>query len=156
MEIRPAEKEDASNIIGLVAEIWAEYDCVLDAENEDKYLLAPGEYFRSRGGNFWIVAEKDEIIATVGIMMLDDETAELKSLYVHKNFRKQGLGKRLVELVINFARRKKAKKLALWSDTRFGKAHRLYERMNFERCGRRELDDLNNSTEFGFEKSLTD
>jgi ribosomal protein S18 acetylase RimI-like enzyme len=87
-------------------------------------------------------------------MMLDEETAELKSLYVDKNFRQQGLGEKLTKLAIDFACKKGRNKINLWSDTQFTKAHRLYERLGFERFGKRELHDLNNSVEFGFKRKI--
>ncbi|CAN5625360.1 GNAT family N-acetyltransferase [soil metagenome] len=154
MRIRPVIKRDIPQIIKLISDIWAEYDCILDTNIEEKYLLAPDVYFRQQDGEFWIVEEDNKIFATVAIMMLDEKTAELKSLYVHKNFRKQGLGEKLTELAINFARKKGRNKINLWSDTRFTKAHRLYERLGFERSGKRELHDLNNSVEFGFKRKI--
>ncbi|MBA3632812.1 MAG: GNAT family N-acetyltransferase [Acidobacteria bacterium] len=154
MRIRPVIKRDIPQIIKLISDIWAEYDCILDTNIEEKYLLAPDVYFRQQDGEFWIVEEDNKIFATVAIMMLDEKTAELKSLYVHKNFRKQGLGEKLTELAINFARKKGRNKINLWSDTRFTKAHRLYERLGFERFGKRELHDLNNSVEFGFKRKM--
>jgi len=154
MKIRPVIKKDIPQIVKLITEVWAEYDCVLDTETDEKYLLAPGDYFRARGGEFWVAEESGEIIATVAVMFNDAETAELKSLYVRRAFRKQGLGESLIELVIKFARKKGAGEIVLWSDTRFTKAHRLYERMNFRNCGMRELFDLNNSIEFNFGLNL--
>ena len=151
MKIRPVKRGDAPQIIKLITEVWAEYDCRLDAENEDRYLLAPDEYFRSQNGEFW-VAENDEkiIVATVAVLMLNETTAELKTLYVHRDYRKKGLGEKLTRMTIDFAGEKGAGEMILWSDTRFTKAHRLYERLGFERIGKRELNDLNNSIEFGF------
>jgi putative acetyltransferase len=42
----------------------------------------------------------------------------------------------------------------MWSDTRFADAHRLYRSLGFRQCGYRELNDSNNSKEYGFEMSL--
>jgi putative acetyltransferase len=42
----------------------------------------------------------------------------------------------------------------LWSDTRFTDAHRLYRSLGFRDCGYRELNDSNNSKEYGFEIAL--
>lgn len=154
MEIRAATKEDVPQIIKLIGDVWAEYDCVLDTETEEKYLLAPDDYFHSKDGEFWVVANGSEVIATVAVMMNDAKTAELKSLYVGKDFRGRGLGQSLVELAIRFARLKGAREMILWSDTRFADAHRLYERMKFQKSGKRELDDLNNSIEYGFKRRI--
>jgi len=154
MKTRPVIKSDTPKIIKLIGEVWAEYDCVLDLEEDDEYLLAPDDYFRSRGGEFWIVENENEIIATVAVLMSDEQTAELKSLYVREDFRHQGLGKDLTEVVIKFARTKGSNEVLLWSDTRFTKAHRLYERLGFEKISSRNLNDLNNSIEFGFKLKI--
>jgi len=73
---------------------------------------------------------------------------------VRDDFRKQGLGEDLTKLAIKFVLMKNAKKIILWSDTRFTKAHRLYERLGFKKSGERELDDLNRSIESGYERGL--
>ncbi len=154
MKIRSVIKKDVPQIIKLISDIWAEYDCVLDTDIDEKYLLAPDDYFRGRDGEFWIIEEDGKIIATIAVLMLDAKTAELKSLYVHRDFRKQGLGEKLTGSAIDFARQRNKIEMILWSDTRFTKAHRLYERLGFEPFGERELHDFNNSVEYGFRLNI--
>lgn len=95
MKIRPVIKKDVPQIIKLISDIWAEYNCVLDTDIDEKYLLAPDDYFRGKDGEFWVVEEDGKIIATVAVLMLDAKTAELKSLYVDRDFRKQGFGEKI-------------------------------------------------------------
>ena len=153
MKIRSVIKKDVSQIIKLIGNIWAEYDCVLDTEKEDKYLLAPDDYFHSKNGEFWVVAEKNEIVATVGVVMLDEKTVELKSLYVKKEFRGQNLGANLIKLAVKFAAMKGRSEIILWSDTRLINAHRLYGKTGFGLLGKRQLNDINKSVEFGFKRN---
>ncbi len=154
MNFRVATQEDVPQIVKLIGEVWAEYDCILDTSVEEQYLLTPAEYFHSRNGQFWVAEENKEIVATGAVQFYDDTTAELKSLYVHRDFRRHGLGQTLTEMAIDFARDRGAAEMTLWSDTRFTRAHRLYERLGFEREGTRKLQDLNNTTEFGFRKRI--
>ena len=107
-----------------------------------------------QSGEFWVAEKTGEIVGTVGLLFLNDETAELKTLYVRRDFRRKGLGEDLTELAIKFARMKEAKEIVLWSDTRFTKAHRLYQRLGFVKIGELQLNDLNNSREFGFRKKI--
>ena len=153
LQIRPARPEDTSGILALVAEIYQEYGCVLDAENEKLHLLAPSPYFRRDGVEFWVVEENNVVKATVAVS-LHKEAAELKTLYVHASLRRQGWGRRLVHLATEYVREAGKLSIILWSDTRFLDAHRLYRRMGFSKCGERELHDSNNSKEYGFTKSL--
>lgn len=154
MEIRPSDKQDVPQIIKLIGDIWAEYGCIFNTDIEEQYLLAPDEYFHEQGGEFWVVETDGRIVATVGILIHDMQTAELKSLYVLKDQRRSGLGERLTKMAMNFARERGVSEMILWSDTRFTKAHRLYERIGFVQTGQRELDDINKSVEYGFRISL--
>jgi putative acetyltransferase len=153
LQLRPVVPEDVPAVLTLIGEIYAEYDCVLDAERDEHHLLAPGPYFRARGGEFWVVEEEGRIRATVAVMLHED-AGELKSLYVHPSLRRQGWGRRLTELAIAHARQNGKQKMILWSDTRFQSAHRLYRDMGFHEIGTRELHDSNNSIEYGFELAL--
>ena len=151
--IRPTISEDVPGILALIGEIYREYDCVLDAENDERHLLEPGPYFRARGGEFWVVEENRHIRATVAVL-LHEEVAELKTLYVHSSLRRGGWGRRLTTLAMDHARQSGGRKMILWSDTRFLDAHRLYRSMGFSEIGTRELNDSNNSVEYGFEALL--
>ena len=150
---RPTVSEDVPGILNLIAGIYAEYDCVLDAENDERHLLEPGTYFRTHGGEFWVVEDNGIIRATVAVMLHDD-AGELKTLYVHPSLRRQGWGRRLTELAMDYARSRGKTKMILWSDTRFLDAHSLYRSMGYREIGIRELHDSNNSVEYGFEASL--
>jgi ribosomal protein S18 acetylase RimI-like enzyme len=152
-KLRPTLAEDVPGILALIGEVYGEYDCVLDAEGEERHLLEPGPYFRAGGGEFWVVEEDTRIVATVAVMLRRDE-GELKTLYVHPTLRRQGWGRRLTELAIDYARERGKRRMILWSDTRFLDAHRLYRSMGFREMGTRELHDSNNSVEYGFEMSL--
>jgi N-acetylglutamate synthase-like GNAT family acetyltransferase len=152
-KLRPTIAEDVPGILALISEIYSEYDCVLDAEKEERHLLEPGPYFRSHGGEFWVVEEDAKVVATAAVMLHEDE-GELKTLYVHPRLRRQGWGHRLTELAMTYARERGKPRMILWSDTRFLNAHHLYRRMGFREMGTRELHDSNNTVEYGFEISL--
>ena len=148
-QLRPTVPGDVPRILALIGSIFREYDCVLNVETEDVHLQNPGEYFRRRGGEFWVVEDAGEIVATGGFILVG-EVAELKSLYVDPRRRRQGWGRRLTELVIARARERGCTRLALWSDTRFTKAHALYRDLGFTQEGERDLHDSNHSREYGF------
>ena len=150
---RPTIPEDVPGILALIGEVYGEYGCVLDAETDERHLLEPGPYFRARGGEFWVVEDNGGIRATVAVM-LHEEAGELKSLYVHSSLRRQGWGRRLTQLAIDYAQANGRRKMILWSDTRFLEAHRLYRSLGFHEMGMRELHDSNNSVEYGFELLL--
>ena len=56
---------------------------------------------------------------------------------------------------MDYARTKGKKRVILWSDTRFTDAHRLYRQLGFRQSSERDLHDIYNSSEYGFECELT-
>ncbi|MDQ3819469.1 MAG: GNAT family N-acetyltransferase [Acidobacteriota bacterium] len=153
LNLRPTVPEDVPGILKLIGEVYAEYDCVLNAEGEEPYLLEPGPYFRSHGGEFWVV-EEDGMIRATAAVKLHEDSGELKTLYVHPSLRRQAWGRRLTNLAIDYARAAGKHRMILWSDTRFLDAHRLYRNMGFREMGVRDLKDSNNTVEYGFEMPL--
>lgn len=156
LAVRPVRPDDVPAVQQLIDAVYREYDTRLNALHEDTYLIAPGPYFRIRGGEFWVVEKDGDILATVAVKLRPDDAAELKTLYVHPSLRRQGWGQKLSALVLDYARARGKQRVTLWSDTRFIDAHRLYERLGFTRTGAiRDLQDSNNSIEYEFEIKLT-
>jgi GNAT superfamily N-acetyltransferase len=153
VELRPVQRSDVPAILELIGEVYAEYGCVLRAELEERHLLEPDVYFRRTGGEFWVLHEAGALRATCGVLLHPD-SAELKSLYVHRSIRRQGWGRRLTLMVIDYARQHGRPRVILWSDTRFLDAHRLYRKLGFVQEGARELHDSNQSVEYGFSLAL--
>lgn len=149
--IRPATDADSDGVIAVIARAYAEYPgCVLDVDREEPALRAPASSF----DRFWVVEEKGVVVGCVGCAL--GATAELKKLYLDAHFRGRGLGRDLIALVEEAARASGARRIELWSDTRFKTAHAVYERCGYRKTGRtRDLHDLSNSTEYHFEKALT-
>jgi predicted GNAT family N-acyltransferase len=151
--LRAVEDGDSAALITLIGDAWAEYPgCVLDVDGEEPWLRAPATAFH---GRFWVLTSDDAVVACVGLKSLAAGTVELKSLYVSAKSRRQGLGELLTELVEDEAREQGARRIELWSDSRFADAHRFYARLGYERLPRtRELHDLSNTTEYAFGKYL--
>ncbi|HVG32231.1 MAG TPA: GNAT family N-acetyltransferase [Pyrinomonadaceae bacterium] len=153
--LRLAQVQDTDGIQRLIAEVYGEYDCTLDVERDEPYLTDPAKYFRESGGELWVV-EDEGVVKASGAVLLHADSAELKTLYVHRSLRRQGWARQLVQMAIDHTRRAGLRQMILWSDTRFLDAHRLYTNMGFLQTGKRELKDANNSIEYGFELALSE
>jgi putative acetyltransferase len=154
--IRDGTDDDSWDVIGIVAGCWSEYpNCILDIDGEVPYLRAVASAFAGWNGRFWVAEDADRAVACVGCLPgAEANELELRMLYVGKRWRRGGLGERLASLVEAEARSRGATAIFLWSDTRFEDAHRLYERLGYERGPTRELHDLSNTVEFLFRKTL--
>src|SRR5204863_7181502 len=101
---------------------------------------------------FFVLHDQEGIVGSLGIERLEGHGAELHRLYLDAALRGRGLGRTLVETGIAWCRAEGIRHLSLWSDTRFDRAHTLYERMGFQRTGERALHDSNQSREYRYER----
>lgn len=150
--LRPVTAEDTKPIQEMVALVVAEYGCTLDFEDEPHWQ-SPIDYFHPPKGAFWVLECEGRIVGTVAVKLHED-AGEVKCLYVHPDFRGQGWGQFLTRHVMEYARQHGKPKMILWTDTRFTKAHRMYEKMGYVRFGFRDLADNNNTKEYGYEQPL--
>jgi GNAT superfamily N-acetyltransferase len=86
---------------------------------------------------------------------LSDGGWEICRVYVDPALHGSGLGHRLLDQAEAHAIAAGASRLVLWSDTRFDRAHRFYEKRSYVRSGPiRVLEDISNSLEYGFAKPV--
>ena len=158
-QIEPAGFETAVEVIELIHRVFDEYGFIWDPEDEFGDLLAEGgafPYFEPRGA-IWVMRDADgRVVGSIAAERLDGPTVELHRLYLDADLRGQGLGRRLFETGVDWAREQGAWRVELWSDTRFEDAHRLYERLGYVKTETRELDDVNDTVEFKYELDLSD
>lgn len=155
-QIREARDSDASAVIDLIAATYLEYpDCRLDVEADEPQLLEPASYYKSKGGNFWVAeTERGSIVGSVAFVAVPGGF-QLYNLYVASDIRGSGLAHRLFEQVRVCADEREASNIILWTDTRFERAHRFYERLGFKRGPMlRSLADESWSVEYFYRMNL--
>ena len=154
--IRPGRDSDADGLIALIGRCWSDYPgCVLDLEHEEQALFALETYCAERGGALWTAEDAGAVAGMAAILPGDDGAWELKKLYVHPDQHGSGLAHRLLDVAEAHAMAAGAVRLTLWSDTRFTRAHRFYEKRSWVRHGPiRALDDASHTLEFGYAKPL--
>jgi ribosomal protein S18 acetylase RimI-like enzyme len=170
--IRPGLDTHATGFIALIGACWAEYPgIVLDVDAELPELHALATYYTEKGGALWTAEAGGGVVGMIAVVPRDDGIWEICRLYVLAPWRGAGLAHRLLDQAeahacapgithpcapgITHPRAPGATRLVLWSDTRFERAHRFYERRGYVRAGPiRVLNDLSNSLEFGYAKPV--
>jgi len=90
---------------------WLNLDlCFQGIDNELNNF--PDKY-KEPDGAFIIAKENDDIIGCVGFRKLEPKICEMKRLFVNDNNKGKGIGKKLVEIIIEEAKTKKYEKIRL-------------------------------------------
>lgn len=100
---------------GLVAEILANFLKTFDPDREA----------------CWIAERDGRRLGCVFVVRADEETAKLRLLLVHPDARGLGLGRRLVEQCLDFARSHAYRRMVLWTNDPLVTARKIYEKAGF-------------------------
>jgi putative acetyltransferase len=169
VSVRPATAGDVDGVVHVVRAVYDEYGFIWDAAGYHADLYDLEAHYLARGHAFWVAQQEDgAVIGTVALELFDplpgapgspvtiNDTVRLggcdcalERLYVHPHARRRGAGCMLVETALQEARARGRRCMEIWSDKRFGDAHRLYGRFGTVPVAERICHDPDQSPEWG-------
>ena len=132
LTIRKAKRGDEAKVLDLVEEVLKYYDLELNSEIEDLDITDIPKYYTQNNGDFEVIEFKGKIVGSYGIYKLDEETCELRKMYLKQSFQGLGLGNIMVENSFKLAKKLNYKKITLQTNSVLYKAVKLYKKYGFE------------------------
>jgi putative acetyltransferase len=121
-----SRKEEVHDIVlGVLLEHGFEYDRLKDADLND----ISGYYF-STGGTFFVGIEDGRVVGTAGVRKLEGNLCEIRRIYLKKEYRGKGNGKKLFMAILGFAE-KNCTGVMLKTDPALTKAIDMYLKHGF-------------------------
>jgi molybdopterin-guanine dinucleotide biosynthesis protein A/predicted GNAT family N-acyltransferase len=128
LRIVPFHPEHGAGFCELVSETLAEFGFAPDPEL-DPDLADPSAVYEA----VWVAARGGRIVGSVALRRLGPDEVELKRMYLRPEERGHGLGRKLLEMVLLWAREHRIRTIRLDTSERMQAARRLYEAYGFVR-----------------------
>jgi DNA-binding MarR family transcriptional regulator/GNAT superfamily N-acetyltransferase len=131
--IRSPRPGDLGHVISRQASVYTE-EYGWDWTYEGLVADIIGQFVKTYDPAFeraWIAERDGEVVGSVFVVKVDTATAKLRLLYVDKAARGAGLGRRLVEECLAFAKSAGYRRMELWTNDCLTAARRIYEATGF-------------------------
>lgn len=130
--IRAATNADAARVKALVFRVLNEYGLSPDPAATDADLDDIEAHYLKTGGMFELIEDTaGNLLGTVGLYPVDNETCELRKMYFAPEVRGRGLGARVLKRTLDRARELGFRRVELETASVLEGAIRLYTRFGF-------------------------
>jgi len=134
IEIREYSEEYKDQIKNVVGKTLADIS-VIDRKSlpiDDEDLDKIKEIYSGKG-RFWIALNNNNVVGTVALRDMGNQIAKLNRMFVLIEYHGSGVGQKLFDHAVNFAKKQGFTKMILNTHELMYRAHRFYEKNNFIR-----------------------
>jgi DNA-binding MarR family transcriptional regulator/GNAT superfamily N-acetyltransferase len=131
--LRPPQAGDLGWIVHRQGAIYAEewgYNEEFEALVAE-IVAAFVQHLRPEKERCWIAEKDGEVVGSVFLVRKSDTVAKLRLLFVEPSARGLGIGSRLIDECVRFARRAGYRKITLWTQSELLAARSLYKKAGF-------------------------
>jgi GNAT superfamily N-acetyltransferase len=123
-------------VIRLVGECLVDQQVIAETDLpiDDGDLQKIPEVYNGKS-RFWVAVDGDNVVGTVGILDRGENTAKLRRMFVQKVYRGTGLGQKLLDTALTFAKEAGYVQIKLNTHANMKRAHHFYEKNKFVLVG---------------------
>lgn len=132
--LRRATNADGPAIRELVFGVLREYGLAPDPADTDADLADIEASYHARGGRFDVLEADGRIVGTVGLYPHEPGVVELRKMYLSRDVRGRGFGRKLLEHAVAAAREMGAKRMILETASVLREAVAMYRKFGFQPC----------------------
>ena len=129
--LREAENLDQPAVFALISGVLHAYGIDTDLHSTDEDLADIEASYSSKGGCFFVLLDGAKIIGTVALNRESASSCELCRMYLAPEYRRQGLGRLLLDKAVTEAKSRGYTEMHLKTAAVLVEAIRLYESIGF-------------------------
>lgn len=141
MNIRPVKNADSDQIIQIIDDTYQEYGDKVCLEGSESDLTNIEANYQFPDAAFVVMELNGEIIGCHAVKRIENSKFTFNRLYVRADKRGSGAGDLLFKWALEKAVELNATEIEFWSDVRFHRAHRFFDKYNFEKGHIRDMED---------------
>jgi len=140
--IRPATNADITIVKNIIATVLTEYGLKHEDGGKDKDLNDLEKNYFANNGFFGVVENKAslQIVGTFGLYVVGEDIFELRKMYLLKQVRGKGLGKLMLNTVIDICKKKNAQTITLETIAPLKEAIAMYRKFGFTEIKPKEIN----------------
>jgi GNAT superfamily N-acetyltransferase len=124
IQILPYQELYQQEIDFLMESIAKEFTEPISTNKIKKSIILPDVYL--------VAVLENELIGTISITKLENSNSVLRKMFLHKNYRGQGIAELLLQNIVYWANDNSVNSIYLGTMAQFRAAQKFYERLNFE------------------------
>ncbi|MGB3404058.1 MAG: GNAT family N-acetyltransferase [Microcoleaceae cyanobacterium] len=139
--IKPFSPAYQDQVIDLILTIQRDEFSIPIQLSDQPDLLDIPKFYQQKNGNFWIAIDRHTpegtlrecVIGTIALIDIGASQGTLRKMFVLPEYRgsTQGVGKKLLETLINWSQQKGLNSIYLGTTEQFKAAHRFYKKNGF-------------------------
>ncbi|MEH0156542.1 GNAT family N-acetyltransferase [Limibacter armeniacum] len=131
--IEKATAADTQAICHVVTTVLLEYNLKPDFNSTDQDLLDIPAFYLNNNGYFGIIRNLDcKVVGTFGLFAISEDICEVRKMYLLPEARKMGLGQKMLQILLDEAKKRHFKKVQLETASVLKEAIGLYKKFGFK------------------------